>query len=197
MTALNYACLKCGKCCQEIEFKKRIPLYPEEVDALIEIAKKKGMTFKIIEDLVFFDNLNNKILIITYKILFDKKTNACPFFDSNFGCTIHDTKPIACKAYPLALKQVDAFNFQITVDPLCQYVNDQYDLLKNASFLALKDIFKYEYPNAHDHHLKNKNLILKIKQLEFKRKIKISRQISVDDFNKYLKEWEREEITTK
>ena len=197
MTDLNYACLKCGMCCHEIEYQKRIPLYPEEADVLIEIAKKRGIPFKIIEDLVFFDILNNKILIITYKILFDKKTNACPFYDNNLGCTIHATKPIACKSYPLALIQEDAFNFQISVDPLCQYVNNQYDLLKNASFLALKDIFKYEYPNAHNHYLKNKKLMLKIKQLEFKRKIKISRQISVEDFNKYLKEWEREEITTK
>jgi Fe-S-cluster containining protein len=197
VTDLNYACLKCGTCCHEIEYQKRIPLYPEEADVLIEIAKKRGIPFKIIEDLVFFDILNKKILIITYKILFDKKTNVCPFYDNNLGCTVHDTKPIACKAYPLALKQVDAFNFQISVDPLCQYVNNQYDLLKNASFLALKDIFKYEYPNAHNHYLKNKKLMLKIKQLEFKRKIKISRQISVEDFNKYLKEWEREEITTK
>ena len=197
MTEQSYKCLKCGICCHEIEYKKRIPLYPEEANLLIEIAKKRGIAFKIIEDLVFPDILNKKILIVTYKIIFDKKTNGCPFYDNISGCTVHDTKPLACKAYPLALKQIDAFNFQISVDPLCHFVNNQYDLLKNASFSTMKEIFKYEYPNAQNHLMKNKNLMLKIKQLEFKNKIKISRQISLEDFNKYLKEWEREELTTK
>ncbi len=202
MTKLNYACLKCGKCCFKLnlsnaDYIKRIPLYPEEANLLIEIAKKRGITFKVIEDLIFPDILNKKILIVTYKILFDKNTNGCPFYDNNHGCTVHDTKPLACKAYPLALKQVDAFNFQISIDPLCYYVNNHYDLLKNASFSTMKEIFKNEYPNAQNHLIKNKNLMLKIKQLEFKNKIKITRQISLEDFNKYLKEWEREELTTK
>jgi Fe-S-cluster containining protein len=196
VSELNYACLKCGSCCHEIEYKKRIPLYPEEANLLINIAKKRGTAFKIIEDLVFPDILNKKIIIVTYKILFDKKSNGCPFYDNIQGCTVHDTKPLACKAYPLALKQVDAFNFQISIDPLCHYVNNHYDQLKNVSFSTLKEIFKNEYPKAHNHLLKNKNLMLKIKQLEFKNKIKISRQISLEDFNKYLKEWEREELTT-
>ena len=73
MTELNYACLKCGACCHEIEYKKRIPLYPEEANFLIEIAKKRGIALKIIEDLVFLDMLNKKILVVTYKILFEKK----------------------------------------------------------------------------------------------------------------------------
>jgi len=196
VTELNYACLKCGACCHEIEYKKRIPLYPEEANFLIEIAKKRGIALKIIEDLVFLDMLNKKILVVTYKILFEKKINGCPFYDDNYGCTVHDTKPLACKAYPLALKQVDAFNFQIRVDPLCHYVMKHYDLLKNASFSTMKEIFKNEYPNAQNHLIKNKNLMLKIKQLEFEKKIKISRQISIKDFNKHLKEWEREELTT-
>ncbi|GAH49798.1 unnamed protein product, partial [marine sediment metagenome] len=87
-------------------------MYPEEANILIEIAKKRGIALKIIEDLVFPDILNKKILIVTYKILFDKKINGCPFYDNNYGCTVHDTKPLACKAYPLALKgQLDAKNF--------------------------------------------------------------------------------------
>jgi hypothetical protein len=40
-------------------------------------------------------------------------------------------------------------------------------------------------------------LQLKIKKLEYEKKIKISRQISIENFNKYLQEWDRKEITTK
>jgi Fe-S-cluster containining protein len=196
VTEPNYACLKCGTCCHEIEFKKRIPLYPNEADQLIEIAKERDIAFQIIEDLVFPDGLNKKILVVTYKIRFDNETHGCPFYDAKKGCTVHEVKPLACKAYPLALKQVDAFNFQISVDPLCNYVEQNYDLLKKADFTIIKEIFKNEYPNAQEHLKKNKKLMVKIKKLEFRNKIKISREILLDDFNKYLKEWDREEITT-
>jgi hypothetical protein len=96
----------------------------------------------------------------------------------------------------LALKQVDAFNFEISIDPLCNYVIRYYNFLKNADFDNIKEIFRDEYPKALEHLKKNKKIMLKIKKLEYKNKIKISRQIMLEDFNKYLKEWEREEITT-
>ena len=196
MTELNYTCQKCGTCCHEIEFKKRIPLYPDEADILIEIAKKRGIAFKIVEDLVFPDILNKKILVVTYKIRLDNETHGCPFYNAKEGCTVHEVKPLVCQAYPLALKQVDAFNFQISVDPLCNYVEDNYDLLKKADFTKIKEIFEKEYPNAQEHLKRNKKLMVKIKKLEYKNKIKISREILLDDFNKYLKEWDREEIKT-
>lgn len=196
MTDSEYACLKCGTCCHEIEFKKRIPLYPDEADILIEIAKERKVAFKIIEDLVFPDTLNKKILVVTYKIRLDNKTHGCFFYDAEKGCTVHEVKPLACKAFPLALKQVDAFNFQISVDPLCNYVDGNYKLIKEADFAKIKEIFKNEYPNAQEHLKKNKKLMVKIKKLEYKNKIQIAREISLNDFNKYLKEWERKEITT-
>ena len=201
MTELRYSCLKCGTCCFDLSFSntdyvKRIPLYPDEADKLIEIAKKRGVAFKIIEDLVFPDILNKKILVVTYKIRLDNENRGCPFYDSKNGCTVHEMKPLACKAYPLALKQVDAFNFQISVDPLCNYVDGNYELLKKADFARIKEIFKNEYPNAQEHLKKNKKLMLKIKKLEFENKIKISREILLKDFNEYLKEWDREEIIT-
>ena len=171
-------------------------MYPDEADVLIEIAKKRGVAFKVIEDLVFPDVLNKKILVVTYKIRLDNETHGCPFYNIKEGCTVHDVKPLACKAYPLALKQVDAFNFQISIDPLCNFVEQNYESLKNADFARIKEIFRNEYPNAQEHLKKNKNLMLKIKTLEYKNKIKISREISLDEFNEYLKEWDREEITT-
>ena len=197
LTELKYVCLKCGTCCHEIiGSKKRIPIYPKEANKLIEIAKKKDVAFKIIEDLVFPDILNKKILVVTYKIRLDNETQGCPFYDKKTGCTVQEIKPLACMAYPLALKQVDAFNFQISIDPLCNFVIRYYDFLKNTDFDEIKEIFRDEYPKALEHLKKNKKIMLKIKKLEYKNKIKISRQITLEDFNKYLIEWEREEITT-
>jgi hypothetical protein len=60
---LRYNCLQCGGCCSlyEDSIKKRIPLYPDEVDSLIKIAKEKSINLKVIEDLVFPDILNRTI----------------------------------------------------------------------------------------------------------------------------------------
>jgi len=196
MKDLKYNCMKCGICCFEIvegPGVKRIPIYPEEVDKLIEIAKKRDLNFTVVEDVVFPDILNKKILILTYKIIL-APLGHCPFYSENKGCAIHDEKPLACQAYPLALKQVDAFNFQISIDPLCNWTLSKYDLLNNIDLIKLKEIFEDEYPKAEVFYLKNKKLMLKIRKMEVKNKIKITRQISLDEFNKALEEWEREEI---
>ena len=63
--SLKYQCKKCGTCCHEVpgDYIKRIPIYPDEADNLIEIAKERDIKFKIIEDLVFPDIKNKKITI--------------------------------------------------------------------------------------------------------------------------------------
>lgn len=189
--------MKCGICCFEIEGPetKRIPLYPEEVNRLIEKAKEKNLNFNVIEDLVFPDILNHKIIVLTYKIILSSNGH-CPFYDKNKGCSIQDTKPLACSAYPLALRQIDAFNFQISIDPLCKWTISNYDSLKNINSEEVKEIFKDEYPKAEKFHRKNKNLMFKIRELEAEKKIKITRQLSLENFNKALKDWGREEIIT-
>lgn len=196
MNDLKYICMKCGTCCHEVpgDYSKRIPLYPEEAERLIEIAKKRGVPFKVIEDLVFPDIKNEKILVVTYRIKLNNEKQRCPFFKSDAGCTVHDVKPLACQAYPLALKQVDAFNFKIDIDPLCNFVIDNYDELANSKMEEIKKIFEKEYKNAEAHLKKNKKIMLKIRELEYEKKIDILRKIQIEDFNKYLKEWDRKEI---
>jgi len=196
MTSLKYDCMKCGTCCHEVpgDYVKRIPLYPDEAELLIKIAKKRSVIFQVIEDLVFPDVLNQKILVLTYRIRLDNESQGCPFYDTNIGCTVHEMKPLACQAYPLALKQEDAFNFKISIDPLCHFVIENYDVLKNTDLEQIKIIFHEEYPKAEKHLKKNKKIMLKIKKLETKKEIQISRQIKLEDFNNYLKEWERVEI---
>jgi Fe-S-cluster containining protein len=187
----------CGTCCHEVpgDYLKRIPIYPDEADKLIEIAKERNIEFKIIEDLVFPDIKNKKILVLTYRIKLDNEDQVCPFYNKQNGCSVHDTKPLACQAYPLALKQVDAFNFEISIDPLCYFVIENYDDLKNLDLETLKEIFKEEYPKADKFYQKNKNLIFKIRKLEATKKIEIPREIDLEEFNSYLQKWERKDIS--
>jgi Fe-S-cluster containining protein len=186
----------CGTCCHEVpgDYVKRIPIYPEEADKLIEIAKEYDIKFKIIEDLVFPDIKNEKILILTYRIRLDNENQGCPFYNDQIGCTVHDSKPLACQAYPLALKRVDAFNFEISIDPLCNFVIENYNKLENLDLSQLKEVFKEEYPKADRFYRKNKKLMLKIRKLEATKNILIPREISLDEFNTYLRNWERKEI---
>jgi len=200
---IEYNCMKCGICCFDVPGypgAKRIPLYPEEVDLLIALSKKikkendKEFEFSVMEDLVFPDVLNKKILIITYKIRFNVHNSCCPFYDQKMGCIIHDLKPHACQAYPLSLKQTDAFNFEISIDPSCNFVSSHYDSLKSSNMEHLKEIFKREYPKAQKLYNKNKKIILKIRRLEYEKKIEIPKEISIDNYNKALKEWDRIEL---
>ena len=196
MTCFRYSCQKCGTCCHEVpgEYVKRIPLYPDEATALIKIAEKRGVPFYVIEDLVFPDIKNEKIVVVTYRIRLDNENEGCPFYNPDSGCSVHQVKPLACQAYPLALKQLDSFNFKIDIDPLCNWVIKNYDNLTGTTIENIKEIFKDEFPKAMNHLKKNKKIMLKIKKLEYTGKIEISRQISIEDFNKYLQEWERVEI---
>lgn len=189
----------CGTCCHEVpgDYVKRIPIYPDEADTLIKVAKSRGVDFKIIEDLVFPDVINEKILVLTYKIRLDNESQGCPFYNKSKGCTIQDVKPLACQAYPLALKREDAFNFAISIDPLCNFVIENYDKLDNVDIEKLREIFSEEYPKAENFYRKNKKLMFKIRKLEVTNQIKIPLEISTEDFNIYLKQWERKEITVK
>jgi len=197
--SLKYKCRMCGTCCHEVpgEYVKRIPIYPDEANRMINIAKGRGIEFKIIEDLVFPDLMNEKILILTYRIRLDNAYQCCPFYDRKGGCTVQNIKPLACQAYPLALKQIDAFNFEISIDPLCNFVIQNYSELENLDLEKLKEIFKEEYPKVDKFYQKNKKLIFKIRKLEAGNKIEIPRQIYIDDFNNYLKNWDRKEIIVK
>ena len=201
MQKLRYECMKCGICCSipqnlKKDYIKRIPLYPEEVDRLIEIAKRRNLPFKVKEDLVFPDIENKKILVLTYRFIL-KPHGRCVFYDMNEGCSIHEEKPYACQAYPLAIRRIDSFNLEITIDPLCKFIAKNYDKLKDIDIGTIKEIFINEYPKAEKFYEKNTRLQLKIRRLEAEDKIKISRQISLKDFNYALKNWDRKEIRVK
>ena len=197
MKNIKYKCLRCGNCCKgtmDTYESKRIPVYPEEVNKLILLAEKLNLEFKVIEDLVFPDVKNEKILVLTYRILMDESRNCCPFFQENFGCLIQNDKPLSCQAFPLSFKRVDAFNFQIDIDNKCTFVNKYHNFLKDSNLNDLKEIFPEEFANAEKFFQVNKNLQLKITELEYLKKIEIPRKISLEEYNNYLNNWDRKEI---
>ena len=61
----------------------------------------------------------------------------------------------------------------------------------------LEKVFEEEFPKAQKFYQKNKKLQLKIKKLEYERKIIIPREITLESFNIYLKKWDRKELIAK
>lgn len=69
--------------------------------------------------------------------------------------------------------------------------------MNNIDIKQLEEVFEEEFPKAQKFYQKNKKLQLKIKKLEYERKIIIPREITLENFNNYLKKWDRKEITAK
>lgn len=198
--SLKFRCLQCGRCCHEVQGPKddptykRIPLYPEEADKLEKLAIERNIPLRMIEDLVFPDEKNKKILVVTYRILLDNEEKVCPFHQVGVGCTIHDQKPLACQAYPLSLSTEDAFNMKISIDPLCEFTNQNREIIEKINYEQLKSIYDIEFVLAKKHLARNKQLLLNLNIKEREGRIHIPRQINNDNFNKYLKEWDREPL---
>ncbi|MHA1871649.1 MAG: YkgJ family cysteine cluster protein [Promethearchaeota archaeon] len=194
---LKFECLRCGLCCHEVpnaeeeKAYKRIPLYPEEADRLEKLAKKLNIELHIIEDIVFPDIKNQKIAVLTYRILLDNKEHVCPFYDTKKGCLIQDQKPLACFAYPLAIKTIDAFHMEIQIDPLCSFTEKYYDNLSGLNAEEIKKVYSTEWERAKNMLKRNKRAILHLMALEKEGKIKIPKSITKEDYNKYLKDWDR------
>lgn len=193
----EFKCLKCGRCCHEIpeseeKAYKRIPLYPEEADKLETLAKENNIDLHLIEDLVFPDIKNKKIIVLTWRILLDNDRGRCPFYSEGKGCLIHEHKPLACQAYPLAVKTEDAFNMRIDIDPLCDFTVIHYEKLKSIPFDQFLTIYNVEFNLAKKLLKRNKEAIMNLMGKEKLGDIEIPRKIATEDFNSYLQEWDRE-----
>lgn len=200
MTDLKFECLMCGKCCHEVQGNendptyKRIPLYPEEAIRLEKLADEHGIELHLIEDVVFPDIKNSKILVLTWRILLDNSDKVCPFHNKNKGCIIQEYKPLSCLAYPLAVQTIDAFNTKIQIDPLCKFTIINYDDLKGINSNNIRKIYSEEYKRAQNLLIRNKRAQYNLIALEREGKIEIPRKIDNNDYNRYLKEWERVEL---
>jgi len=190
----------CGRCCHEVPFVedecsyKRIPLYPEEADRLETFAEQMGIELHLVEDLVFPDELNQQIIVVTWRIMLDNDDKVCPFHDPTQGCLIHDAKPRACQSYPLALQIEDAFNTKIEIDPLCEFTIQNRDRLEKATAKEIEEIYESEFPHVRNQSNRNKRIQFKLKGMEQTGEARIPREISAKDYDECLQNWSRKEL---
>ena len=93
------------------------------------------------------------------------------------------------------LRFEDSVKLESDLSSLLEIYQEYYDNLETADMEKLRTIFKEEYPKAEKFYRKNKKLMFKIRKLEVTNQIKIPHEISIEEFNNYLKQWSRKEIT--
>lgn len=193
---MRFECLRCGSCCHEYDFAegenvKRIPVFPDELDGLEAFAKNNNVNIKFLEDVIFPDTKNKKIIVVTYKIVLEGPEKCCPFFKGGTGCRVNMIKPLACKAYPLAQKKVDAYSQEMSLDPYCKFIEKHEEQFRTATSEGITGAFDSELDFSGMLMRKNQEIILKIKQLTVEGRILIPETVSPEDLDGWLREWER------
>lgn len=193
---MKFECLRCGSCCHEYEFAdganiKRIPIFPEELDELEAFAREKSIKIKFLEDVVFPETKHKKIIVVTYKVVLEGVEKCCPFFQESTGCMVNRIKPLACKAYPLAQKKVDAYSQELNIDPYCRFIEKHEAQCRQANIEVIKNMFDSELDFSGRLMKKNQEIILKIKQLTVEGKILIPDTVSLEELDTWLRTWDR------
>ena len=167
-------------------------MFIDEIEKLEQFATEQDIKIKFLEDVIFPDIINEKIVVITYKIVLEGNERCCPFFSADLGCQVNSFKPIACKAYPIAQKKVDAFHVSIDLDPYCKFVENHEEEVGTFSEKEIVASFPSEFNESKRLMEKNQQIILKIKQLTYQGKINIPEIVDPEKFDEWLQTWDRE-----
>ncbi|NPV63133.1 MAG: YkgJ family cysteine cluster protein [Methanotrichaceae archaeon] len=102
-----FNCQRCGRCC---ETRGDLPVYLDD----IERWSKDGTVYRVFADLSVAEDSGLPQIRLT------NKEGRCPMYDTEKKeCSIFDSRPIACRAYPL---RFDGHGFLIR-DPECPGLN--------------------------------------------------------------------------
>jgi Fe-S-cluster containining protein len=204
----KFKCARCGLCCakpiiEEVENKdiyKKIPIYPEEAELLEELAKENNVPLRMIEDIdaCIPDTKNKKIIVTRYTIIIDDEdNNRCPFSIGE-NCSIYDNRPLVCRAYPISMRELDAFQREIFIDDDCTGIKELRKTVDFSKFNMddIKAYFPIEYRIAVKLFDKEKQIMFKLKEWQHDKKINLNTKLSVEEFDVALREWDRIDLFT-
>lgn len=111
-----FKCLFCDRCCY-FEKKVEAPIvFPWEKRLLEEVAENLGVELFFEPTLVFKDEKSVCVIGLYRWVI----KGYCPFFDKQTRlCIIHDSKPLACKMYPLL---VEMPTNRLMVSAKCEWI---------------------------------------------------------------------------
>jgi len=177
--SISFQCERCGRCCNPSQFEKDIvhyiPLYLDEVDNIIQLARHNNLKIDLEPDLMYFDELNQQLIIVTYALRIDNR--GCPFYHS--GCMIYDQRPITCKAYPISIFRSND-NTGIILKPECSFVQKYGVSLKELDYYEMSDVFGNEFPFSREIQIRGNSITDQIIELEKFGKIRVPVKLPVE-----------------
>ena len=203
--------MRCGLCCHypsaplpgEEPIEKKICVYPEEARILERIAQERGIKLRLLEDLVMPDVQNHRILVGRYQILPDSR-NACPFYEEERDpanskrhvarCSIHAERPLACRAYPLAVRRLDSFNQKFFIDPDCPVIKADLASYKSLKPEHLSFAFPFEKEWAIKQDAREQAVFLEVRGLMQQGKVRVAGNLPNADYERALQNWDRQDI---
>jgi len=118
--AKRFTCLFCEHCCY-FESEHEYPtVYPWEKRRLEKLASEHGLELRFVPLIVYVEPRGKRCIVAMYRWLVP---GFCPFFDrATRRCTIHSSKPLACRMYPLILEMPTG---GLMVSGKCEWVRKQ------------------------------------------------------------------------
>ena len=134
---MEFRCIQdCSQCCIEREYypvkkfgKIGVLILPEEKERIEDLAKKNNLEILILPRIgISMRKDSSQIEILAFQMMGKEKNGDwCPFLDTESGeksphggypCRIYDTRPLACKTYPLIESD------PITLDQKCKFCKE-------------------------------------------------------------------------
>ncbi len=188
-----FVCSRCANCCHfPPDLEKKIPVYPEEATVLETQAAQMGVPLRLLEDFVLPDTKNQKILVARYQLLPDEN-GVCPFLGGE-GCRIYEFRPLACRAYPLSLKMVDAFTREFFIDKMCPVISERAGEIETMAPKDMSALFPAENRWARKLNARETQISLDIRLKAQAGEIFIPEEISTEDLETAIREWDRVDL---
>ncbi|MBE9390603.1 YkgJ family cysteine cluster protein [Fervidicoccus fontis] len=131
----KFNCLLCGAVCCTFKSKEESPLvFPWEKRRLERLNKSS-----MFEPYIIYKINNEEIGVLMYRW---KIEGRCLFLNREGRCTIHNSKPLSCKMFPLIIG-LDDFTLRVSAD--CEVVKNHINDLETSD---PKSSFPAEYPHA-------------------------------------------------
>ncbi len=95
---MKFSCNGCGWCCKNFGDLGWLPVYNWEKEFLETKAKERGISLKFVPVDLILDKRTNSAICFQ----FGMKNEPCPFLTTDNKCSIYESRPLVCRAYPLA-----------------------------------------------------------------------------------------------
>ena len=159
---MDFSCIEdCSKCCIEREYyptkkfgKVGVLILPSEKEKIESLAEQNDIKITILPRIGVSENKSDgPDIILAYQMMGrESNGNTCPFLDvesskrsphGGYTCKIYDSRPLACRAYPVIESSPLSLDPKCKFCEACQTPSGNVDL-ELESLIQIKDQMKTE-----------------------------------------------------